>query len=210
MKNILEIFLSGISLYIAYLMYKLNKKETNPKISFEPYIEVASMKNYNKNKIFSDKLYILYNELEELEKKEGHIKGFPSIEHEKQIIYLKMFNRGDYPATSIEIDLELKIKKASWNTDTDEFDIIDESIRYLDYRSISKKIKIDYMPSNSMKKIDLCYVSGKFISMDIYISCKSKEENFIKNKIKIFTYIHKDLKDGLSDSVHLRKILGIQ
>lgn len=81
-------FLSFINIYIAYLMYKLNKKENNPKISFEPHINFVHKEKYSKKKsmYFYDELEGVSYDIKMLEGIEGNIKGFPHIEHDEQEI----------------------------------------------------------------------------------------------------------------------------
>jgi hypothetical protein len=109
MKSSLDILFDIIAaistifnLIIVYLVYRLTKKDLNPKLYVQSCIEDAGNK-YDKG----------------VNAKIDHInfdqKGFPEIGHNTLIWKLKLLNNGELPATKVKLKYSIIIQKAEFD-----------------------------------------------------------------------------------------------
>lgn len=135
-------------------------------------------------------------------------KGFPEEKENKIIIwYLDVENKSEYPATNLQIKLELIIKKHDWDTGIDEADILNE--RIVEYERIKRTIMLDYFPGLYKKRYKLLNLNGDFPKADLIITkAKSDEATYISKPIKIDSYEHSSFNTGFEDSQNYRRFLG--
>ncbi|MFF2287297.1 hypothetical protein [Peribacillus butanolivorans] len=195
-----ELIFDGITVITAilnvifvFLVYKLTQKDINPKLYVSTSIEDAKNK-YDKG-VNAEVDNIDFNK-----------KGFPEIGHDTQLWQLKVFNNGDLPATNVIVEYSITIKKAEFEYGIDKADVINE--RFLDFKTINKTIKFDYIAPHSEKIEKILYLKGDFPYADLKISTLiSKERKFIENPILLQTYEHPEFL-VLEDSHHARQMIG--
>ncbi|WP_101773791.1 hypothetical protein [Peptostreptococcus faecalis] len=211
-KNIIELILSIVNIYFVFLVYKLNKKESNPKLGFSTNIKEYDFKsNLSKtfdhsNGIFSDRIKLLNVKIRN---NDIDHKRFPYENHNSKSLYLKISNTGDFPATDIVINIDFIIKRTLWDKNLDPLSISAEDCNIVKYKIFSEELKIDYIPAQSDEIVFLTILYGTFISADLVInSAKSNEMKFIKKPTKLYTYFHESY-DNYSDSAQFRSIMGI-
>lgn len=216
-KDIFEIILGLINIYFVVLVYKINKKDSNPKLSFEVirkkeiFTNKTDMSSFEHSKYFTQNLLFGYElsllELEINKTKAG--SGFPKDFHSPTYIDLLIYNKADFPTTNVQIDISYVIKKVIYETGIDEIDIIEESIEFIDYKTIKKSININYLSANSETCYPLAITEGRYISADIYLNKVTSDElTFIKKPVKIYTYKHDSLLIGFRDYMQYRKVFG--
>lgn len=226
-ESCINIIVGIVNLYFVLLVYRLNKRETNPKISFNP--KIADFSKLNRLVDINVKQNMTPEEKKEEEIVSKHLEewydvtlfdeevyfgkinfdlsGFPEISHENMLWVLNIDNKGDFPAINLIVEIELVIKRVKFDTGIDSADIINP--RFVDYKRISKIIKLDYLPSRYSKKIKLLKLQGDFIEADLYIKkAYSDEITYIEKLIKIDTYTHPVYLSGFKDMPHMRRCFG--
>ncbi|MGX7014105.1 hypothetical protein [Vagococcus silagei] len=216
-KDIFEVILGVINIYFVILVYKINKKDSNPKLSFEVvkqkeiFTDKTDMSSFEHSKYFIQNL-LFGHELKLLEWEIADTKagsGFPKDSHSPTYIDLLIHNKADFPATNVKIDISYVIKKVIYETGIDEIDIIEESIEFIDYKTIQNSININYLSANSETCYPLAITTGCYISADIYINKVTSDElTFIKKPVKIYSYKHDALLRGFRDPTEYRKVFG--
>ncbi|OLP64727.1 hypothetical protein BACPU_23170 [Bacillus pumilus] len=190
--DIVLVIISIVNLLFVYFAYKLTKKDVNPKLFVTPILR--DTEEYDKT-VNHELLEMNFNQ-----------KGFPEIPHNLQLWQVKICNNGDLPATNVVIEYSITIKKAEFDFGLDAADVYNE--RFVDFHSISRTKKFDYLPPNFEKVINVLYLDGKFPYADLKINkMTSNELTFIKDKILIDTYEHPEFQK-LEDSHHHRQMLG--
>lgn len=197
--NMVTLVVSVGNIFIAYRVYQFTKKDINPKL----YVESKILGHENKIRQYSR--FGMLNE--DLMGIDFNRKGFPEIEHDSLLWQLEIVNNGDLPATNIVVDYSIIIKKKVFDYGQDELDIINE--RYVDFKTLNRTIKYDYIPPGTRKMNSLMYLKGEFPSADLKInSIYSSELKFIDDSFLLDTYEHPDF-NRLQDSNHARKMLGM-
>ncbi|MEC1011718.1 hypothetical protein P9B39_15875 [Bacillus altitudinis] len=191
--DILTVIVSFINLVFVYFVYKLTKKDVNPKLYIIPVLKDAEGR-FDKN-VIHELVTMNFNQ-----------QGFPKIIHNNQLWQLKICNNGELPATNVVIEYSITIKKAEFDFGLDKADVINE--RFVDFKTISKTIKFDYLPPNFEKVVDVLYLNGKFPYADLKINkMTSNELIFINDTILMDTYEHPEFQK-IEDSHHYRQMLG--
>ncbi|KKK10306.1 MULTISPECIES: hypothetical protein [Bacillus] len=191
--DILTVIVSFINLVFVYFVYKLTKKDVNPKLYIIPVLKDAEGR-FDKN-VIHELVTMNFNQ-----------QGFPKIIHNNQLWQLKICNNGELPATNVVIEYSITIKKAEFDFGLDKADVINE--RFVDFKTISKTIKFDYLPPNFEKVVDVLYLDGKFPYADLKINkMTSNELIFINDTILMDTYEHPEFQK-IEDSHHYRQMLG--
>ena len=197
-KDFIEIVGTFAGLYISYIVYKLQKKESNPKITINhkfkkintTYIEDDSF--FDRKEDF--KIYKIGN-------------GFTCMRYkESKISCIEIKNKGEFPATNLKLELCVDLKKGKWDGGIDEIDMINPRMK----KYMSKKIKynIEYIPPGDKIIIYLFEDEGQFIGYDIRVKkLKSNECKFIKKDTIIKSIKHEGF-NCLSDSNEMRNLYG--
>lgn len=182
-----------INIYFVWLVYRLNKKNGNPKISFNIEQEEISSIYSTTDRFLFKETYL-----------EGYIDtkadGLPDERHNPFIWKLKIDNKGEFPATNLNIDLELIIKRVICETSKESMGGVDSDDiilwRYKDYQVFKEKIEINYLPALSSKMIQIAYLDGKFFKADLHIKkAKSNEAHFTKKSFLLDTYTYEGLEE---------------
>lgn len=192
--NIIVSLVPIANLFIVYLVYKLTRKNINPKLYLSSEI-LDAINQYSKQ----------VNE--ELNHFNFNIKGFPDVMHDTLLWNLSVSNNGDLPATKVIVRYKIVIKKATFEYGIDQADIKNE--RFIDCYEISRTLEFDYIAPQSHKTVPVLYLTGIFPYADLIItSLTSKERIFIDKPLIIDTYEHPDF-NVLQDSQHYRQLLGV-
>lgn len=195
-KYYLDIFASIIGVFnimFVILVFRLTRKDINPKLSIIPSIIDANNKF---DKGVNKELFSINFEQ----------KGFSEIEHDTVLWKLRIVNNGDLPATNVQLKYTIFIKRAKFKTGIDEADIID--VKFINFKKISRTLKITYIPPQSEKIEKVLYLTGNFSKADLIVNVlKSKERSFIRKAMKIDEYEHLDFKH-IQDSQHYRQVIG--
>lgn len=202
-ESVINIIGTLVNLFFVYLVYKLNKKDSNPKLSLITRFEDKNDDDYSfldLNTLFN-RYYFESNGID------FNLSGFPEIEHNERKWKLEIDNKGEFPAINVRLSISLVIKRVEFDIGIDETDILNEKI--VDYKKVTKEIEIDYLPALSKREIDIVILRGDFIVADLVINkLISDEMEYIEKPIKIDIYKHLDLIEGLEDSYHYRKLIG--
>lgn len=216
-KYIFDVFIALVNIVFVYLVFQLNKKDSNPKISFDFIKEKNCINLESGEEIFDHDKYffkdiLLGHELKTLGFKLADKKigcGFPQEYHVPNYLTLLIQNKGDFPATNVEVEISYLVKKITYETGIDEIDILEETIEFVDYKKITKIVHLSYLPAHSEKYYPISIVRGEYITADIFINyAKSDERIFIKKPIKIYTYLHNYYEKGFNDPSQLRRVFG--
>lgn len=199
-KDIVEIIGTFASVYIAYNVYKLQSKESNPKVTIKHGLDERDIMNIEGELFFK----LMEKELFENTKIGG---GFPCFRYNNEkMSYLEIENKGDFPATNLKLVLYVDLKKGVWETGIDEADIKNPHMETYSSKKINYCIK--YLPPGETMRIDLFIDRGQFIGYDIRVkTLKSRECKFIK-KDSVIKTIKNELFNMLSDSNDERNLYG--
>ncbi|PIC94561.1 hypothetical protein CSV69_16100 [Sporosarcina sp. P26b] len=207
--DIVQVLITLVNVAVVYLVYKLTRKEVNPKIHLVPVkrkpIEVTEDDEYSIFEVYDDYLNIVNNEILTIDFDQ---RGFPdsSQYHAPLVWEIEVHNKSDYIATFIELEYEITIYKVEMQFGIDELDITSEE--YVPYNIFKRSINFDYLASDDKKVFKVLYLHGEFIKADIIITkLKSKELEFISTPIRLDEY-KQPMLDWLSDSHHHRQVIG--
>lgn len=208
--EIVQIAITLANVLIVFFVYKLTKKEVNPKLHLIPVkrkpIETLSdddeysvFEKYDgySNAVNSELLDIDFDQ-----------RGFPdeSQYHAPLVWEIELRNDSEYVATFIELNYEITIYKVDMTFGIDELDIVSE--KYVPYKTFKRNESFDYLAPNDKKVFKVLYLHGEFIKADIKItSLKSKEFTFISKPITLDEY-KQPMLEWLSDSHHHRQVIG--
>lgn len=193
--GVFEGLIAAVNIFLAYLVFKLTRKDVNPKL----YI-LSKIDDTKNSELFYDVA------LRPAEECNFDQQGFPEISHEEKLWKMELHNNGNLPATNIILEYVLTIKKAELEFGIDEADIV--SHEFVDFKTYTQKVEIDYLAPNSFKKIDIVYLYGEFPKADLKVYwLVSKEESFIKRPILIDSYEHPEFLQ-IQDSQHGRQMFG--
>ncbi|QQP10406.1 hypothetical protein FJQ98_14030 [Lysinibacillus agricola] len=193
-EKIITLIISILNILIAYRVYRFTKKDVNPKLSVKSTFE-DSENEYSKS---------VNKELLEIN---FETRGFPKIQHNTKLWKLTIENNGELPATNVVLDYSITIKKGDFDFGIDEADILNK--RFIDYKTINRTEKFDYIAPDSKKVLKVLYIQGEFPCADLKVKkLKSDEITFIKKEIKIDTYEHPEFS-MIVDGPHERKLFGI-
>ena len=211
-STFIEIIIMFATAYISYAVYKLEKKENNPKIVIEHKLIEEDYTNVN------DDLFYENRDKFEQEKRGD---GFPcrryydkyynadendEITRKYKFSCIEIENKGDFPATNLEIILYIDLKRTTWNFGTDEADV--QNIQTPKYKTREIKIQLEYMPPGKKIRKYLFEYEGQFIGYDVRVGkMKSNEVTFIKKDTVIDTVWYEGL-EYLSDLRDEREVYG--
>lgn len=200
-SKIFSLIAIPMNLYIAYLVYQLQKKEHNPQLVLNLKMEPKEDNNYFVDDILFDMDLYIFNIINFKE------DGFPNIKHEKHIWYLDLENHASFPATDVEISISLIIKIINSNISLDRTEVFSSEI--VEYKEIKKSIKVKYFSGHEKKRIPIVSLYGDFIEADLIISkLDCNEMKFIKKKILIGRYEHFG-KNKINDAKDLLDLIGV-
>lgn len=208
--DIIQAVITIANIFIVYLVYKLTKKDINPKLHLVP------TKRKPLDIIREDDEYSIFSTYDGYSRAVNHElfdidfdqRGFPeqSQYHPPLIWELILHNKGEYNASFIELEYELIIYKVDMKFGTDEADVVEEA--YVPYKTIKRKESFEYLAPDDHRKIKVLYLLGEFIKADLVVtSLKSKEIEFITSPIVVDKYSHPTL-EWLSDGYHHRQVIG--
>lgn len=210
--EIAQIAITLANLLIVFFVYKLTKKEVNPKLHLIPVKKkpfyALSESDDGEYEIFKkrdDYPFLLNRELNDINFEQ---RGFPdSSQHHAPLIWeIEIHNNSEYVATFIELRYELTIYKVDMTFGIDELDIVSE--KYVPYTTIKRSESFEYLAPNDKKVFKVLYLKGEFIKADISItSLKSKEFNFISKPITLDVY-KQPMLEWISDSHQHRLLIG--
>lgn len=211
-STFIEIIIMFATAYISYAVYKLEKKENNPKIVIEHKLVEEDYINVK------DDLFYENRDKFEQEKRGD---GFPCrryydeyYNYDKNIEITRKYkfscidieNKGDFPATNLEVILYIDLKKTNLEFSSDE--VNEESENVVKYKSEKIEYKINYMPPGKKIRKYIFEYEGQFIGFDVrVIKMKTDEVTFIKKDTVIDTVWHEGL-EYLSDSIDIREVYG--
>lgn len=210
LTDIVQVIITIVNVVVVYLVYKLTRKEVNPKLHLIPIKRkpIADLSDDDEYNLFekTDSFFKVVNE--EVNNMDFEQQGFPdSSQHHAPLVWeIEIHNNSDYLATSIEFEYEITIYKVDMEFRIDEFDIISE--KYVPYKSFTRIESFDYLAPHDKKTYKVLYLYGEFIKADIKIKkLKSKEFEFISEPIILDEYKHPML-NWLSNSHHHRLLIG--
>lgn len=193
MKDLIEIVGIIINLVFVYLIYRLTKKDLNPKLYVESGFEDTD--EYSKD---------INSKLEDIDFNQP---GFPEISHQNKRWYIRLINNGDLPATNVILDYSLLIKKTEFEFGIDKADVIND--RFVNFTRLSETFNYDYIPPGGVIEETILYLTGDFPCADLVIDrLKSTERVFIGKDTLLKKYEHPEFQ-MLEDSHHLRQMLGV-
>lgn len=195
--NLVNLIISVVNIIIAFRVFQFTKKDVNPKL----YVDSKILNFEDSFKIYSGSIN------EDIINEDFDRKGFPEIQHARMLWRLKIVNNGDHHATNVVVEYSIIIKRALFDYGIDEAEIINE--RFVDYKTLDRTIKFDYIPPGSEKYHNILDLYGDFSKADLVINkLLSDEIDFITQPIALGSYEHPDL-NNLEDSDHGRKMLGV-
>lgn len=119
---------------------------------------------------------------------------------------LKIYNNGNRPAANIKLNYTIKTYKHDIKFGIDEADILDYTP--VDYKSVSKKLEIDYLPPNTNESYTIFFMST-FPKADLLINLlKCDGGTFIEKEVRVSKYFNEEF-EYIKDSPHLKKLLGL-
>lgn len=207
-KNFIEISSTILTLWISILVYRLQKKENNPRL-------VIEHKLVDENIIRIEDEFFFKNRFRFEHDKRGD--GFPYRRYNDDIYMedenmkdkyscIEIENKGNFPATNVNLILYIDLKRTFWKFGDDEADVKSKKVRK--YKSEKIKYKINYIPPGKKIRRYIFRYEGQFIEFDVKVrKLKSKELKFIKKYTLIDTVRHEGLK-YLSDSKDEREVYG--
>lgn len=211
-KDTIDILATIATLYISYAVYKLEKKDNNPKIVIEHKLIEEDYINVN-----DDLFYENRDKFEQEKRGDGfpcrrYYDEYYNADENDEIIRKYKFscieieNKGDFPATNLEIILYIDLKRTTWNFGIDEADV--QNIQTPKYKTREIKIQLEYMPPGKKIRKYLFEYEGQFIGYDVRVGkMKSNEVTFIKKDTVIDKVWHEGL-EYLSDSIDIREVYG--
>ena len=194
--GIFEVLIAAVNVFLAYFVFKLTRKDVNPKLYVISKIEDTKDEGLRLDVTLHPRQDCDFNQ-----------KGFPEIHHGEKLWKMEIHNNGDLPATNIVLEYILTIKKADFEFGIDEADIINQ--KFVEFKTYNEKVEIDYLAPNTFKEINIMYLDGDFPQADLKVYwLTSKEESFIKQPLLIDSYEHPEFW-VLEDSHHGRQMLGV-
>ncbi|WP_039042965.1 hypothetical protein [Sporosarcina sp. ZBG7A] len=194
--DILQVVVAIVNIWFVVLVYKLTRKDINPKLYVTPL-------QYDVGSEFSK---LVNEEILEINFKE---EGFPMIRMEKFKLWeLSLANSSDLPATKIVLNYEVVIKKAKIKYgEIDEIDV--ESYEFVPFDRFERTYTLDYLAPHDEIKIPVLYLTGEFSEAEVYVnSLYSDERRYFKQKILVDTFKHPEL-DRMQGSHQMRQMLGV-
>lgn len=187
--------LSLVSIYIAYRVYKLNKKDHLPQLAV--HVNQKRVGRFFDMSVNKETLDFDFEQ-----------DGFPVEEesHEHLLWEMIVYNNSEIVATNIEIKYHIVIKKMDFSYGIDEADIVDPHL--VDFAVIDKHFSCEYLPPRGKVKVKVLYLTGKFPASDLYIDTfKCDKCKYITKKVKVSTYEHLGF-EYIEDSLHMRRLYG--
>lgn len=210
LTDIIQVLATLINVLIVYLVYKLTRKDINPKLHLVPLKRrpLDSKLEDDEYSLFDayDGFYKVIND--DLNKIDFEQRGFPesSQYHAPLVWELQVHNNGEHRATFIELEYEITVYKVEMEFGTDEADVIAE--KNVPFKTIKRREVFDYLAPKDSRVFKILYLQGEFIQADLVITLlKSKEIKYIDSKVVIDSYKHPML-NWLSDSYHHRQVIG--
>jgi hypothetical protein len=182
-----------VNIFFVYLVYILTRKDKNPKLYVQSNLEDAKW-SYDRS---------VNHDIDE---DDFLKKGFPEIPHDTLVWKLEIHNNGEYPATNVEVDYSIVIKRSDFDYGIDEADIINH--KFVPYKTLKRKISFDYIPPNGEKVVSILYIRGEYPEADLSINkLKSSERTYIKEPVLLQKYEHPGFQT-LADSHDFRLMIG--
>lgn len=202
----IQVLVAIVNIYLVWLVYKLTRKDINPKLYIKP-LQRKPKNNIDTDEEIYESSFDKYVNSEILDL-DFDQRGFPddSLKHSSIIWEIEIHNSSEFIATNIELDYEFTIKKAEMEFGIDELDIV--SVKYVPFKTIKRKYNLEYLAPNDKKVIKVLYLLGEFTKADLRVNTlRSNESIFIDSPILLDVYEHPDFY-YLDGSHHYRSLLG--
>ena len=211
---ILKFALTGLNLWLVWLVFRFNKKMSQSKLSVSPEVILlnGTPQNTNGKYVNLDTTYFINTPFEG----EGFPLGYNNASPEK--VYLKIQNRGDLPSTRVSIILSAKFFKTEITYDKKDANgiAIKKQKRKL-HQEEKIAINIEYMGADEERYYLLFNLLGEFRESELTLnSIKANGHTYFKEgwlhrftkPTNIHRYSHPGLTPQASDTNDLYAVYG--